>query len=145
MRNVFFPHEAEVILRIPISPSLPDDSRIWAWTSNGKFIVRSAYGVAISELKEKKGTINGGDCSNASKMTNFWKSIWNLKCPNKIKHFLWRACRDILLTNHCLAIRKVTVEDRCAACGEKESSTHTLWDCRLAFEVWKESGIKFPR
>ena len=26
--NVFLPHEAEVILKIPISPSLPDDSRI---------------------------------------------------------------------------------------------------------------------
>lgn len=145
MRNVFLPHEVEVILGIPISLSLPDNSRIWAWMSNGKFIVRNAYSMTISVLKEKKGTMNGGDCSDASKMTNLWKSIWNLEYPNKIKHFMWRACKDILSTNHYLARRKVTFEDRCAACGEKESSAHTLWDCRLAFEVWKESGIKLLR
>ena len=145
MRNVFLPHEAEVILGIPISPSLPDDSRIWAWTNNGKFTVRTAYDVAINVLKEKKGTMNGGDYFDASKMKNLWKFIWKLECPNKIKHFLWRACKDILPTNHCLARRKVTFEDRCAAYGEKESSAHALWECGLVSEEWKESGIKFPR
>lgn len=106
--------------------------------------MKSAYGVAISVLNEKKGTMTGGDCSDASKITNLWKSIWKLECPNKIQHFLWRACKDILPTNHCLARRKVTVEDRCAACGGKESSAHALWDCRMASKVWKELGIKFP-
>lgn len=67
MRNVFLPHEAEVILGIPISPSLPDDSRIRAWTNNGKFTVRTAYDMAINVLKEKKGTMNGGDYFDASK------------------------------------------------------------------------------
>lgn len=107
--------------------------------------MRTTYGVAINVLKEKKGTMNGGDYSDASKMTNLWKFIWKLECLNKIKHFLWRACKDILPTNHCLARRKVKFEDRCAACGEKESSAHALWECRLASEEWKESGIKFSR
>ena len=35
--------------------------------------------------------------------------------------------------------------DGCAWCGEKESSSHVLWDCKAAAEVWKESGFKFPR
>lgn len=30
VRNTFLPHEAEVVLRIPISLSLPNNSRIWA-------------------------------------------------------------------------------------------------------------------
>ena len=46
------PYEAELVLGIPISYSLPDDSVIWAWTSNGKFTVKSAYGVAQRCLKE---------------------------------------------------------------------------------------------
>lgn len=107
--------------------------------------VYSAYGVALHVLKEKKGTKASGNCSDASKMTNLWKSIWKLECPSKIKHFLWRACKDILPTNHFLARRKVIVEDRCAACGGKESSTHALWNCSMAFEVWKEFEINFPR
>jgi len=81
---------------------------------------------------------------DASRMSNLWKSIWKLKCPGKIKHFLWRASKYILLTNHCLARRKVAIEDKCALCGEKESSGHALWECKMASEVWKESSITFP-
>lgn len=43
VRNNFLPYEAEVILGIPISPSLPEDKLIWAWSKNSDFSVRSAY------------------------------------------------------------------------------------------------------
>ena len=43
IRGMFLPHEANVILRIPISPRLPRDSLIWAWTPRGIFTVNSAH------------------------------------------------------------------------------------------------------
>ena len=46
VRNTFIPHEAEIVLGIPISPRLPDDSLVWAWTPNGRFSVKSAYRAA---------------------------------------------------------------------------------------------------
>lgn len=46
VNNTFLPFEAQVILGIPISPRLPKDSLIWAWTPNGRFSVKSAYRVA---------------------------------------------------------------------------------------------------
>nr|XP_023911810.1 uncharacterized protein LOC112023433 [Quercus suber] len=46
VRNTFMPQEAQVILGIPISPRLPQDSLIWAWTPTGRFTVNSAYKVA---------------------------------------------------------------------------------------------------
>ena len=46
VKNMFFPNEAELILSIPISARLPEDSLIWAWTSNGRLTVKSAYKVA---------------------------------------------------------------------------------------------------
>ena len=70
VRNTFLPYEAKVVLGIPISPSLLDDSRILAWTSNGKFTMKSAYGVALNVLKEKKGTRVGGNYFDASRITN---------------------------------------------------------------------------
>lgn len=76
-------------------------------------------------------------------MSNLWKSIWKLECPSKVKHFLWRACKNILPTNYCLAKRKVVNWDGCVLCGEKESSGPVLWDCRVASEVWKESDFTF--
>lgn len=46
IRRMFLPHEANVILGIPLSPRLPSDSLIWAWTPRGNFTVNSAYKVA---------------------------------------------------------------------------------------------------
>ena len=43
VRNSFLPHEAETVLGIPLSPRLPKDSIVWAWTPNGYFTVKSAY------------------------------------------------------------------------------------------------------
>ena len=45
-KNIFLPHEAKVVLSIPISGRLPKDSVMWAWTTNGIFTVKSAYKVA---------------------------------------------------------------------------------------------------
>ena len=44
---LFLPYEAEVIKGIPLSSRLPADKLIWAETPNGKFNVKSAYGVAM--------------------------------------------------------------------------------------------------
>ena len=144
VRTTFLPFEVEIVLGIPISPSLPNDSRIWAWTNNGRFTVNSAYKVALKELRYNKEKEYNGECSDTSKMANIWKSIWKLECPGKIKHFLWRACKNILPTNFCLARRKMSKWDGYAWCGEKESSSHVLWDCKVATKVWKESGFNFP-
>ena len=42
---LFMPFEVEVIKGIPLSSCLPPDKLIWVETPNGKFSVRSAYGV----------------------------------------------------------------------------------------------------
>jgi len=117
VRCTFLHHEVEEILGIPISSDLPEDSQSWAWTKNGEFSVRSAYGVALKILKETKRFGDGGGSSNSSKMTNLWKSIWNLNCPSKIKHFMWRACKNILPINHYLKRRNVASSDGCVLCG----------------------------
>ena len=46
VKSIFILHEAEIVLGIPISYRLPNDSVIWAGTLNGNFTVKSAYGVA---------------------------------------------------------------------------------------------------
>ena len=46
VKNTFLPHKAELILSMPISARLLEDSFIWAWNSNGRFTVKSAYIVA---------------------------------------------------------------------------------------------------
>ena len=58
---------------------------------------------------------------------------------------MWRACKNILPTNLCLCLRKVSDVDECGLCGMVESSGHALWDCWLANAVWKEAKISLPK
>ncbi|KAL0009260.1 hypothetical protein SO802_010762 [Lithocarpus litseifolius] len=46
VRNTFLPHEAEIILGIPLSSFPTEDRRVWSATANGVFSVRNAYRVA---------------------------------------------------------------------------------------------------
>nr|XP_023880097.1 uncharacterized protein LOC111992470 [Quercus suber] len=80
--RTFLSHEAASVLSIPISPRLPDDSVIWGCTTNGRFSVRSAYGVALKWLKEDSRRPEFGSCSDNSKMKAIWKVVW---CDTKIK------------------------------------------------------------
>ena len=81
---MFLPHEAVAVLSIPISFRLLEDSMCWAWSSNGKFSVKSAYLVAQKCLKEEKGKTDGGSSSNNSSMKAIWKLTWHMNCLNKI-------------------------------------------------------------
>ena len=70
--------------------------------------------------------------------------IWKLNFPNKIKHFMWRACKNILPTKNRLKVRGMGLEDCCAVCGLSETSGHTLRGCEFAKKVWSTTKIKLP-
>ena len=105
--SVFLPYEVDNILSIPISHTFPEDALAWAWTKNGIFTVSSGYKVACSWLKEQKGTADGGEASNPKKRNEFWNFIWSLNCLSKVKHFMWRACKNILPINLDLKLKKI--------------------------------------
>ena len=135
----------EIILSIPLSPQMPEDSNVWAWSKNGLFTMRSAYRVSLKLLRKTSPTRPTGDSSNKTKVAQLWKTVWKLNCPDKIKHFLWRVCKEILPTNYRLAVRKVSINDHCGFCGDCESLGHILWDCKVSVEVWREMDIGLPR
>ena len=109
VRQLFSSEEADLVLSIPISQSLPVDRIVWNGTSKGKFSVSSAYH-SIREL----GKNSKEECSDDSKMKHLWKSIWKLKLPNKIRSFVWRACREALATKANLKKRQITKDDLCS-------------------------------
>ena len=47
VREVFFPHKVEVILKIPLSSQMPNDILIWVENKSGESSVKSAYKVAL--------------------------------------------------------------------------------------------------
>nr|POE67399.1 phenylalanine ammonia-lyase 1 [Quercus suber] len=71
-------------------------------------------------------------------MKAIWKIVWRLHCPSKIKHLLWRACKNILPTKLRLKARGIDVNEKCDLCGKAESSGHALWSCNIAEAVWSD-------
>ena len=68
-----------------------------------------------------------------------------MNVPNKVKHFAWKACRNILATKENLWRRNITKESICEACGEQvESISHLFWFCERAKEVWSSCKLSFP-
>ena len=123
----------------------PSDSQVWAKSPNGIFTIKSTHRVVAKYLDDLKGREESPGSSNNSKMTAIWKVVWNLKCPNKIKHFMWRAFRNVLPTKQCLLHQKVLTEDKCDFCGESESSGHALWGCVIAKETWAKTKFRLDK
>ena len=127
----FSPHEAQGILGIPISSRQVPDTLIWASTKSGKYMTKSAY-----KLLSRTPTVGP---SNPSAHSSSWDQIWELEVLNKIKHFIWRACRESLPTKKNLFTKKVTRNAICDLCHDGvEDVLHVLWGCQVLKEVWWE-------
>ena len=138
LNRTFLPFEAEAIVRIPLSVRMPDDRQVWVETSNGFFSVRSAYKLAL-EFETNREI---GSCSDGSNIRHFWKRLWSIQIPHKIRHFAWRAARDILPTKENLVCRKVLVDSMCEECGNASGSFfHLFWECSNARNTWISSSL----
>ncbi|KAF9595400.1 hypothetical protein IFM89_000318 [Coptis chinensis] len=72
---------AKQIISIPLSLSANPDERIWTLSVNGKYTVKSGYHALHS--------------TNTTPLFD-WRIIWKLKCPPRVKVFMWKLSRDAL-------------------------------------------------
>ena len=81
--------------------------------------------------------------SNAGRQHSFWKHVWFVVIPPKIKNFIWRACTDSLPLQTKLFDRKISNSFSCVLCLEAaESCTHLLWECSFAQVVWLQAPFQ---
>ena len=132
-----FPHEAQRILGIPLSSNRVPDLLIWAGTKLGRYSTKNAYKMLTS-----KHDFSTPSPSDTLAQTSCWRRIWSLSIPNKIKHFLWRACHESLPTKKNLLARNVIRNALCEWCNEEvEDIVHALWGYQVLKEVWWEEEI----
>lgn len=123
IRSCFKEKDADAILSIPLSLHRSKGRMIWAETPSEKFTAKSAYRLAYEENRD------GGkaDCLNPSARKKVWKGLWRMNLPKKVKHFAWKATRDILTSKEALRQRHIMVEGGCALCGNlTENILHIL-------------------
>ena len=84
-----------------------------------------------------------GQSSNHSHSNKIGKAIWAVKVCNKIKTFIWRACRDILPTKTNLTRRKFLFDVGCGCCEDGvESTDHVLLSYAYSDKVWKSTCLR---
>ncbi|XP_065619595.1 putative ribonuclease H protein At1g65750 [Quercus suber] len=128
----FLSFEANRIKAIPLCWTDQCDRIIWPDSPDGEYSVKAGY----QKLCEEADASNASS-SDPTHQKSFWKKVWKLQFPNKIKNFLWRVCSNALPTKENLKKRKIIEDARCSAClSEQESTFHAIWDCEKISHVW---------
>uniref|UniRef100_A0A2N9E4N8 Reverse transcriptase zinc-binding domain-containing protein n=1 Tax=Fagus sylvatica TaxID=28930 RepID=A0A2N9E4N8_FAGSY len=140
LRQVFLPHEVEVIQSIPLSNRRPNDVLIWTGTKRGVFSVKSAYRLLLAQQRAGEASSSssyGGD-------QKFWSALWSASVQPKVRVFMWKACKGILPTLANLFAKGISNTFSCVWCGEEaETVDHLLWQCEFAQRMWHECPVTF--
>ncbi|KAL5756478.1 hypothetical protein ACOSP7_020905 [Xanthoceras sorbifolium] len=124
INQLFVKDDIDFILSIPISRFRHDDVLMWHYDSNGVYSVRNGYNLAFASLYP-------ASVSDPSNLSHWWKALWQIQLPSKIRIFLWKACHDWLPSRFNLFTRKVPVTDLCPICLKvSESTFHAFWGCK---------------
>ena len=131
------PQDVKLIESIPLSRVPAGDRNGWNFTTNEKYTVKSGY--EVERVYPDRDSI---PLMYGPSVTPLKAFCWKLRCPPKLKHFLWQ-----LLTG-CIAVKKNfrsrgmqgdTICDRCGA--PEESTNHVFFECPPAVQVWSLSRI----
>jgi hypothetical protein len=132
---MFIEDDQRAIKGVPVSSSNQPDKLVWRGTKNGVFLVSSAYHM-VKEMEIETQP----ESSTKRGQNELWKGIWNMRSPNVVKNFMWRACKNILPTKENLMKKKIIEESLCPICMLKvETTFHALWDCLASRDVWGAS------
>jgi hypothetical protein len=97
---------------LELIPGLDNDKGDKVACYVGEFEVKNAYIIARQQ--------RGGEIEEDGSFHAFWKRLWSLHMPEKIKIFIWRVCKGILPTKVALSSRGMEVSKRCASCPDQE-------------------------
>jgi hypothetical protein len=131
--NSLFPLDvAHDILAVPLLEVVTEDRLIWKEEKDGMYSVRSGYQIYMKE-RNIGYREHGGDG---------WSNLWRINAPPKVKHLLWRVCKDCLPTRLRLRNRYVNCPEECPmclSCGEEEQ--HLFFRCDMIREAWEVMGL----
>jgi len=91
------------------------------------FSVLSEYIRCANLLWQGKHSKENRGVQKTKGKDDFWKKIWSIDCPPKIKHFLWRLSHNTLAVTRVLKKRGMKLDTRCCLCGTlDENGGHHL-------------------
>ena len=102
------------------------DRLAWGQTPNGQFTVKSAY------------TLLTRDENPRPQMGSFFRSMWRVVAPERVRMFLWLVANQAIMTNAERHRRHLSGTDLCQVCrGGIETIIHVLRDCPAIKGIWE--------
>ncbi|KAK2638134.1 hypothetical protein Ddye_025929 [Dipteronia dyeriana] len=100
IRSSFFLEDVELVLSIPCSLHDQSDTLMWHFDKLGSYSMKSGYHLGCNLM-------NIQSSSGLALSESWWKFLWRIRIPTKIKLFIWRACFDWIPTHFNLAKRRM--------------------------------------
>ncbi|KAF4391145.1 hypothetical protein F8388_009567 [Cannabis sativa] len=107
-------HEDDIpwIQGIPID-SYMEDKLFWPFTPNGHYNVKSGYRVS------RELNLHPTRCSNMDEIQKWWRMLWSLQIPPRMKLFSWRVCNNWLPAKTNLKHRGMDINTCYDICGRR--------------------------
>ncbi|XP_010495329.1 PREDICTED: uncharacterized protein LOC104772406 [Camelina sativa] len=129
--------DVPLIQAIPLSSYPKGDSLGWHFTKSGRYSVKSGYDtVRLGVPSFFKAFGSGPD------ITTLLAGVWQVRCPPKLKHFMWQALTGCISVSANLRRRGVACDVGCSRCGaEEETVNHVLFLCPPARQAWAQAHV----
>ncbi|XP_058788236.1 uncharacterized protein LOC131662466 [Vicia villosa] len=132
LREVFDPLVIKDILQVPLLEDVTMDRLVWKEEHHGVYSVRSGYRIG---MKARNSNNRGTD-------SGIWNNLWGIVAPARVKHLLWRICRDFLPTRVRLRLHRVPCVPNCPTCDSAyEDDWHVLFGCHDVISSWRAAGL----
>lgn len=130
--SLFAEDDADRILKISLLVAAQDDAMVWGGEPSSEFVGRSTY--KILQTGHMAPILN--DIQTASR--NFYKQLWSLAIPSKIKMIIWCILENYIPTLANLHYRRLVASMTCPRCAiDAENTHHVFRSCPIAQEVWR--------
>ncbi|CAL1352559.1 unnamed protein product [Linum trigynum] len=140
LRASFTAESVQWILSIPLPSSPRPDKLIWHYSATGQYTVKTGYQL-LSSARHLEF-----DPLPPFLTSQFWKVLWNLPIPPKLKVFLWRVVRGFLPMRQILQGKSLSDTSTCPVCSAAvETISHCFFDCRVARGIWTLAGKEHVR
>ncbi|KAA3466579.1 reverse transcriptase [Gossypium australe] len=142
LESTFSEDIAEKIRRIPLVEEPHDDRLAWRGEASGEFTVRSAYKLLQGINMDPRAYAVQADYKK------FYKKLWLLHLPTKIKITTWKISWNYLPTRTNMQHRKLSNVVICPRCGQGvENINHLFRECPISrsWLIWVFEVTSIPQ
>ncbi|KAK8711044.1 hypothetical protein V6N13_146346 [Hibiscus sabdariffa] len=111
---------------IPLARPELQDKIVWRYDQTGEYSVKSGYKVLRNEFSDAPSSI----------VVQFYKQMWNVNLPPKVKITMWRIANNYISTFANLQVKRLNVNNICPLCqSSSETVSHLMKECSFASKL----------